>query len=99
MPTTGVNANNSPNSVQTNANTNTNTNSNPNINFNPAYNPVTLQRNGISVPQMTDLTPDGMYISQQQQQQIPPQQQFVMPIGMYLVPTNEDISYTYLISE
>ncbi|XP_011194800.1 uncharacterized protein LOC105220090 isoform X3 [Zeugodacus cucurbitae] len=88
VPTTVVNANNSPNNVQTNTYANTNTNNNPNINLNPAYNAVTLQRNGIYLPQITDLSPGSMYISQQQQQQqIPPQQQYVVPI-VGMMPSN-----------
>uniref|UniRef100_A0A034WDU0 Low-density lipoprotein receptor-related protein 11 n=1 Tax=Bactrocera dorsalis TaxID=27457 RepID=A0A034WDU0_BACDO len=87
VPTTGVNANNSPNSVQTNSYANTDINNSPNINLNPAYNTVTLQRNGIYVPQITDFTTGDMYVpQQQQQQQIPPQQQYVVPVAM--MPSN-----------
>ncbi|XP_069962463.1 uncharacterized protein [Bactrocera oleae] len=88
VPTTGVNANNSPNSGQTNSYANTNANNNPNINLNPAYNTVTLQRNGIYVSQLTDLAPGDIYLQQQQQQQqIPPQQQYVVPI-VAMMPSN-----------
>ncbi|XP_054744761.1 transcription factor 20 [Anastrepha obliqua] len=99
VPTTGVNANNNPNSVLVNSYGNTNSNNNinnPSLNLNPVYNAATLQRSGIYVPQMADLATGGVYIPQQQQLQPPPsqqqqqqqQQQYVVPQGHMMMPPN-----------
>ncbi|XP_067622881.1 uncharacterized protein [Eurosta solidaginis] len=95
VPTTGVNANNNPNSalVTSYANPNSNNNNNPNLNLNPVYNAATLQRNGIYMPQANGLATSGIYGQQQQQSpaiatQQQQQPQYVVPQGHLILPPN-----------